>query len=235
MSRVCPPPQQSHLLCHNVSFSDQSREHADHVAAAPRPLPRGPAPAASPGLESAVSSRCLPSCQHVSCLFKAGPDVPGNMNGQGASCAGAQGARDPLLSWLHVPHRLGLLKSGLGVSACTSSIGNLLPSCWRPTGTWLSCKARGVSCYFLTNCQVFTGPVTFTDGGLGRRNALPSGHKARQAFDGLQSDSAKEGTLLSCRVGGDLQVKAPAREHPGQRHSGPSLRQPPLALQNPSA
>lgn len=82
-SRACPPPQQPHLLCHNISFSDQSREHADHTAVAPRPLPRGPAPSASPGLESAVSSHCLPSRQHVSRLFKTGPDIPGNMRPSG--------------------------------------------------------------------------------------------------------------------------------------------------------
>lgn len=79
------------------------------------------------------------------------------------------------MSWLHVHHRLGLLESGPGVSACSSSIRNLLRSCWRPTGTWLSREAWGASCYFLTNCQVFTGPVTFTNGGLGGRMPSPGG------------------------------------------------------------
>ena len=96
---------------------------------------------------------------------------------------------------------------------------------------------QGAFCNFVTHSQVFNGSVTFTNGGLSGRNALPRGDKARQAFHCLQQDSVMEGTLLTvpsqpCRVGGALQVKAPEREAPRQQHPGPSLRQSTLVLQN---
>lgn len=159
LSRACPPAQQWHLLCHNGTFSDPSRERADHAAVTPRPRPGGPAPAASPGLESAVSSRCLPSCQHVSRLFKAGPDVLGNTDGGG-----------PPVQELEVPKALWCPGSASATgSGCSRAARGCLPQplhqepapeLRRPTGTWRSCEAgeRPVTSLLTARCSLDRSP-----------------------------------------------------------------------------